>query len=142
MRTAIIIGKTHSGEWKLLSHPDENMIEQRKKFRELRVHKASETFAIIQYQESDGHAEQIRFLTHDAHKAREDQKAADMAAYKASVAKEKPMASSAGQKPEDHKEPPQQPEGSEPEQEESAPEEKPPAQVPQKPKHVPQKGRR
>ncbi len=85
MRSAVIIGKLHSGEWKLISDPDKNMIKQRANFRSLRISKSNDTFSEIRYQESDGHAEVLRFLTPDAAAKREEQRAKDHAEWEASM---------------------------------------------------------
>ena len=63
MRTAITVAKTHQGKWEMLGHPDDSIIEQKKNFRALRASNAHEDFAIVMYQESDGHLEINRLLT-------------------------------------------------------------------------------
>lgn len=152
MRSAVIIGKLHTGGWKLISDPDKNMIEQRTNFRSLRVSKSNDTFSEIRYQESDGHAEILRFLTPEAAAKREEQRAKDHAEWEASmkpkpaapvkpiepaapVEREAQMADSAAGEGKDSKEQAPAPPEATREQERPAP------QVPAKPKQVPPKRR-
>lgn len=81
MRTAITIAKTHAGEWKLISTPAEDLLKQRKNFRELRAARVHKEFSIVQYQENDGAAETARLLTEEQAAAQETQRKKDHAAY-------------------------------------------------------------
>lgn len=83
MRTAITVGKTHKGEWKLLSTPDDNFVEQKKFFRALRVEKAHKDLALVTYQENDGIAETIRLSTPAEKKKADAQRSAALESSKA-----------------------------------------------------------
>lgn len=83
MRTATILGKLHAegkkpGKWVLLAGPDVPVTEQLKKFRGLRGPKQHEQFELVRYQESDGHAVEIRFMTPEAFEEVEEQRKANM----------------------------------------------------------------
>lgn len=80
MRTAITLAKTHTGKWELLATPDDSLIQQKQEFRALRADRAHPKYAIVIYQESDGHAEINRLLTKEAKARIEAQRAEDQAA--------------------------------------------------------------
>lgn len=88
MRTAITVGKTHKGEWQLISTPDDNFVEQRKAFRALRVEKSHKDLSFVIYQENDGAAESIRLATPAEKKKADAQRTAVLESTKA-LGKEK-----------------------------------------------------
>lgn len=92
MRTAITIAQTHDGKWKLIADPSVPVQEQKANFMGGRALKADETFALIQYQESDGPAVIHRLVTPEALEAREKQRAEDEAKAKKLEAEEKAKA--------------------------------------------------
>ena len=65
-RTAILLGKTHDGDWHMLADPSQPLMETKKKFLEARGMKSDEEMSTILYQESDGHAIIINLRTPDA----------------------------------------------------------------------------
>lgn len=72
-RTAHTIAKGHDGKWKLISTPDESLVEQKRNFRLLRAEKSHDKFSQVIYQESDGHSELIRLLTPEVKQKVEEQ---------------------------------------------------------------------
>ena len=83
MRTAITLGKTHKGEWEIVATPDDNFMEQRQNFRKLRAEKTHKQFALVQFQESDGHATTVRFITEKEKSEQDKSHAETLAAIKA-----------------------------------------------------------
>jgi len=79
-RTAITLAKTHKGAWTLLANPDEPLLQQKKNFHALRASKSHADYAVVIYQESDGHALINRLLTPAAAKAIDEQNQKDHAA--------------------------------------------------------------
>jgi ribosomal protein L22 len=61
MRTAVTVGKTHRGEWALMSGPEVPLVEQLQSFRKLIGQKTNPVFCQVRLQESDGAARVLKF---------------------------------------------------------------------------------
>lgn len=62
-RTATLIGLTHDGKWEMIASPGVSILEQQKTFKDFLGRRGHEKWSQVLFQESDGHARIVRFLT-------------------------------------------------------------------------------
>jgi hypothetical protein len=94
-RTAKLLAITHDGEDVLLAGKTVSLLEQKKKFLEIRSKRSHPDYREVSYQESDGREMVARLLTPDEHEAHDQRREAEQteanAAGRKLAAKGKPL---------------------------------------------------
>lgn len=85
MRTATTVATTHDGKDVLVSGPSVPIQKQLADFRALKSLRSHDEFAVVHYQERDGHVLTYRLMSPDKLKAHDEQRAKDSAARVAFV---------------------------------------------------------